>query len=504
MKLSFYIKAAVLGFLATSLGFAFFMLAKPSGSNLRRFFLLKIDTDSATEEFFQKLQTIYPHAVTAESLSEVPLFENNTALNAQYFTPYRNYERWFFTEAGFENMYLPKNKSPLKYLKLHALVSQNTHSFYIEAQTFANFFSLAAALTFFIVLLLCSKKKLLLAIYSAPFLLCSFFCRSFILSASLLMIQTGIYCMLALDTTDRFKEKENDARFLVISFALTLGGALLSLFNPANTAVLFFISFGLFLCAVFFVHDIQVLHRGQTCRSAAECTETTGDIQDAVRILGSANTTKKTCEHNKAEQFFCSAHAKFVSLVAVLLLSILFLFFYFFKSTSPALAASSPLYALTLDKKARSFSAESFFKIENDAQQEEFASLNSFVRDCYANIALEYSRVGSTAPLENGATIYYNDFVFSDGKLLEIPRRILECNDSFIADCLLLARDHFPNSIYSVMRAEGAFGHFTVKKIVADYEADIFQIASFLGYLVILALINFYKKPATWKDLRTV
>lgn len=484
MQSKFIVKAFFSGFLFAIFCFIFFIHAKIPDKHLKGFYLIKLDLDSVTPEFFSSLKKIEANVVTSESLGNLFSFENKIGIFEEYFTEEKNYYNWFFNDAKFENIYVKKTFNPIKKIRLYNFLSKNSKQFYIEEDLSKNFFSFFVLLIFFAVLIFYSDKKIKFAFLSISFLLFSFFAKSFISLSSCFLILYAIYFSLELSS---FKYKYINEKLKVNSLLLLLFllGVFLNISNFFSNLELFWLflaSLGMFFCIVFFVIGIKSLKDKNISLRYAE------DESNEKILVKSFLTFDETIN---------------ISLFAIIVFSASFLYFFTFNSR---LNGNKFLYAVTANKVTASFSKQDFFKIEETKNaKNNVASLNDFVRDCWFNIALDYSKLYEKTRLEKDSVIYYNDFVFLDGRIREVENKLLAFDDAFIRDCLtLLLQNSEKNSLYKVLLAQKAFADFSLQRFSVDYDAELFQVIVFLFSIIILAFVIFMSKKQKRKNTEKI
>ena len=127
-------------------------------------------------------------------------------------------------------------------------------------------------------------------------------------------------------------------------------------------------------------------------------------------------------------------------------------------------------------------------------QSDDFcAGLYHFVSDCWTNAALDYTRVDKAPTLEHETSIYYNDFVDSNGKLVEVKHKVLEFDNDFIEKCFSVFSDKTfsqSNSLYAIMLEQKGFAYFSNEKTKLQYDSTLYRFIIFvIGVIVIGGII---------------
>ncbi|MEL3907441.1 MAG: hypothetical protein P1P64_00295 [Treponemataceae bacterium] len=473
-----FLRAFGFGFLfvvLASLVFCFAKISTKGEKKLSHFFQIKIDSDSATPEFFAKLKKKFPEVITSESLTRLIDFENKTNLTAKNFTPSSKYLAWFFDDDGFQNIYVKRNFNPIRYSSLYCFIFANTREFCFEEDFSKSFIFFFLSFILFCYLSFLSEEKFLFSAYSFIFLFTCFLSKSFIVFASTLLIFYSIFFYLYLNKLKTANPKQRLKNNFLLLFIFGLA-VLFPIFNfnvNRESTLSFYSAFLFFVLLTFFVKDLKKVYK----------------LEMELKQSRRAFTPFSVFEDRK---FFQCERFLEITLMTLVILSLGFIFC---TLTNPRLSderSQLDFVHITKSKIVPSFSTASFFYTENIAMSEPspLASLNDFVKDAWMNVALNYTRVDEVPVLENGCTIYYNDFVYTDGKITEVENRVLEFNNEFIKKCLsvFFEKSFDANeSPYIIMLAENGFLHFVKRKIDIAKSNNLFN---FLFYFLSIVLLG--------------
>lgn len=485
MQIQILFKKFFLSFSLFCLSLCFFTLISFHRKNLEGFFTVLIDSNSVTDDFFAKLKNINLNFITKESLDTLYTFKNNNTQTYKYFTKLQNYQNWFFTNDLYENIYVQKNLSFMSMLKLYFLLYTKTDNFYIEENLFFNFFIGFITFIFFVVLLFClNTKKKLFSFCSLPFLVFNFFSKSFICLCSSILILYSLYfylIFLSLDSKN-FRVNAKNNILLLIVFLLGLVLPFFTLISSIKMFFLFLITLAVSFNILLFFVDFKEQLKPKKEKISLE--------QTVIKTFDKKNIS-----------FLQNPKTKGLSLFAVLVIAFSFLPCFIFKSK---IKSNVPIRLITTETRTKNFSKKSFFKVNGSSHiKKELVDLSDFVKDCWLNTAIFFSRVDEPITLETESAIYYNDYVFSNGKITEVKKKLLEFNDDFISEHLDFLSDDFKDqsSVYSIMLAEQGFASFNFKNFFPYLENDYFQVLAFLLSTIVLLIIVFMKKPNIKKKI---
>lgn len=488
-----FIRAFSFGFLLVVLAsfiFCFADISTDGEKKLSCFFQVKVDSASATPDFFLKLKKQFPEAITSESLTSLINFENKTDLTAENFTPFSKYSAWFFDDDGFQSIYLKRSLNPIEYISLYCFIFTNVREFCFEEIFSKSFVLFFLNFILFCYLFFLSEEKFLFTVYSFIFLFTSFISKSFIVFASTTLIFYSIFFYLYLNKlkTTNTKQRLKNNLLLLLIFVLAVLFPIFDFNVNIKSTLLFYSTFLFFVLLVFFVKDLKKAYR----------------IEIELKQSRSSFTPFSLFENRKFFQCECFLQ---VTVITFLLLSFGFIFCTLTKPRLNDEHSQLDFVHIAKSEIEPSFSTRSFFYIENIAQGTVYtlASLNDFVKDAWMNVALSYTRVDEVPILENGTTIYYNDFVYADGKMTEVENKILEFDDEFIKKCLNIFFEksfHVKESPYSIMLTEKGFLHFVKTKVFISKANNWADFLFYILSIVFLCIgIFFTENKQKQKDL---
>lgn len=462
-----FIKPFVFGFLLVAVLLLFFTRVQLPEQQSAGFFQVKINNRSATADFFSHLKKRFPGSVTAESLAYLICFEKRTKLTAPYFTDPEQYARWFYADDGFQSVYVPRSRNPFMPVRLYLFLSHYAEFFAVEESLFHHFFSVSVCGIFFLVLLYLSREKILFALYASFFLLNIFFTKDFIFVVATILILYALFFLLYSSCSQTSKIRKLIARNKILAsiftFACVLPLATFPFVSRSENSTLFALSFLCFCITASLVQDLKSLNFATQKKAKIGADH-----------LSDSDLTYKS--------FFHHEHFLSITLTAIIALSVSFIGLFILKNHLPK--QTTALSFVSAQNSTASFSAENFFTAaKRSTPQTECAGLDCFVRDCWVNAALDYTRVDRIPALEHEPVIHYNMFVERDGKIVEVQEVILEFNTAFIEKCLHIFFDKestLHDSVYEIMLAQKGFAHFSNIKKTVRYERDWFQLVIFL------------------------
>lgn len=476
MRNNLLVKPFILGFILAALMLIFCNIVTFPKIKLDGFLQAKIANHSADAKFFAQLQEKFPGSVTSESLHSLIGFDNNNKRTATYFTDENFYKRWFFFDDNFETVYIKLARNPFSIIRLYFFLHKYTDEFFVEENFLPHIVSFLICSIFWLVLFFLSNNKFSFFGYGIIFLVSIFFTKDFVFTVATIFILYALFFWLYLLDTKvvNIKKRLKNNWLLCFVFAVGILLPLTTWVNSKTSLLLFYITVLFFLTSILFIRDLKILHQSERRK-----TEQRGEL--SVFSLFE-NKSFFQCEH-----FFA---VSFIALIAISLLCVASLIL-----NNRAYENNRTLSFVSQTFKTPSFSADSFFTAENmSMQSDDFcAGLYHFVSDCWTNAALDYTRVDKAPTLEHETSIYYNDFVDSNGKLVEVKHKVLEFDNDFIEKCFSIFSDKTfsqSNSLYAIMLEQKGFVYFSNEKTKLQYDSTLYRFIIFvIGVIVIGGII---------------